>query len=124
MSFDWSEYLTLAQQLAGLDVTPPGQEATYRCALSRAYYAIFCLARNRLLDEGRTLYGDGRDHRHVQNEFKESPDPKRQTVGQYLNRLHTARIKADYRDSFPRLSRRIKIDMPLAQQALLILAKL
>jgi hypothetical protein len=39
MSFDWSEYFSLAQELVGQPATPAGQEARLRSALSRAYYA-------------------------------------------------------------------------------------
>jgi hypothetical protein len=39
--FDWSDYLTLAKQLA-----TNADEASKRAAISRAYYAAFGLARN------------------------------------------------------------------------------
>ena len=41
MSFDWSEYLDLARELAKFS------EAGQRSAISRAYYAAFCTARYR-----------------------------------------------------------------------------
>ncbi len=49
MSFNWSEYLNLAQELAGRSTEPPNQEARLRSSISRAYYAAFCKARNYLL---------------------------------------------------------------------------
>ena len=45
MSFDWSEYLKLAQELAGQTGNPASQEARLRAAVSRAYYAVFCISR-------------------------------------------------------------------------------
>ncbi len=55
MSFDWSEYLNLAQELAGKATTPASQEAKLR-AISRAYYAAFVQARNFLRDrDGLTI---------------------------------------------------------------------
>ena len=48
MSFDWSEYLTLAQELTSASTSSPIQEAHLRAAVSRAYYAAFCKARNYL----------------------------------------------------------------------------
>ncbi len=53
MSFDWSEYLTLAQELVAAlpeTATPQAKEAKLRCATSRAYYAVWC----RLPAETRT----------------------------------------------------------------------
>jgi hypothetical protein len=46
MPFDWREYLNLARQLAGLQGSDYSQEAVERSAVSRAYYAAFCWARN------------------------------------------------------------------------------
>ena len=52
MSFDWSEYLNLAQELAGQATGPSSQEAKLRSAVSRAYYAAFYAATALLLGEG------------------------------------------------------------------------
>jgi uncharacterized protein (UPF0332 family) len=46
MTFDWREYLTLAENLCTNSHTFPNQEACFRVAISRAYYAAFCTARN------------------------------------------------------------------------------
>ena len=46
MSFDWSQYLNLAKELAGQATIPAEQEARLRDAISRSYYAAFILARN------------------------------------------------------------------------------
>ena len=40
--FEWAAYHTLARELA----TRSGDEAALRTAVSRAYYAAFCRARN------------------------------------------------------------------------------
>ena len=42
MSFDWSEYLDLARELALQGSAPSLSEARVRAAISRAYYAAFC----------------------------------------------------------------------------------
>ena len=55
--FDWADYLTLAQELA----TRRSDEAALRPAVSRAYYAAFCQARNVLRREGVNT-GDLRSH--------------------------------------------------------------
>ncbi len=46
MSFDWREYLDLAEALMGRDSKPITIEAAFRCSMSRIYYAAFCHARN------------------------------------------------------------------------------
>ena len=49
MAFDWTEYLTLAQELVQRE-----EEACLRSAISRAYYAAFGKARERLEQEAIT----------------------------------------------------------------------
>ena len=58
MSFNWSEYLGLAQQLAGKAQISATRESRLRSAISRAYYAAFILARNYLRDEESTSIPD------------------------------------------------------------------
>jgi len=64
MTFDWSEYLKLAQELAGQTVSPANEEAKLRSSVSRAYYAAFCKARNYLRDiEGCSIPSTPEAHR-------------------------------------------------------------
>lgn len=51
MSFNWGDYLSLANALLTKPNTPGPEEAAYRSAVSRAYYAAFCIARNYARDE-------------------------------------------------------------------------
>lgn len=51
MSFDWSEYLNVAKELAGVETSAASQEAKLRAAITRAYYAAFIKARNHLRDK-------------------------------------------------------------------------
>jgi uncharacterized protein (UPF0332 family) len=125
MSFDWSEYFNLAQELIGKTATPAGQEARQCSALSRAYYAAFCQARNHLRDkEGHSLPVGGQVHAYVRDQFRNSFDPTRSQIGHDLNRLRIDRNKADYDDSVPRLVTMTTRDMTLAQRVLLMLSKL
>lgn len=125
MSFDWSEYFNLAQELAGQTVTPAGQEARFRSALSRAYYAVFCKARNHLRDkEGHLLPVGGQVHTSVRDQFRNSPDPARNQIGHDLNRLRIDRNRVDYDDSVPGLAAMTTGDIILAQRVLLALNKL
>ncbi|HID61452.1 MAG TPA: HEPN domain-containing protein [Anaerolineae bacterium] len=104
MSFDWSEYFALAQELVGQATSPSSQEARLRSAISRAYYAAFCKARNYLRDrEGHSIPRGGQVHRYVRNQFKKSSDKVRKEVGENLNRLRKDRNKADYDDTVTRL---------------------
>jgi uncharacterized protein (UPF0332 family) len=100
MSFNWTEYLALAQDLAGQGVTPPTEEAKLRSAISRAYYAAFCKARNHLRDRERCSIPDtGEAHAKVRDIFWGSPLKQRRKIGTGLNRLREDRRKADYVDS-------------------------
>ncbi len=53
MSFNWDDYLFLAQELATHPSNFPNQEARLRSAISRAYYSAFCKARDFLRDDRR-----------------------------------------------------------------------
>jgi hypothetical protein len=46
VSFDWVEFLALANDLRGRLGALYSEEAANRTAVSRAYYAAFCHARN------------------------------------------------------------------------------
>lgn len=46
MAFDWREYLELAKELVSQANSGYSAEAAERSAVSRAYYAAFCHARN------------------------------------------------------------------------------
>jgi uncharacterized protein (UPF0332 family) len=125
MGFDWREYFNLAQELIGRATAPVDQEAKQRAALSRAYYATFCQARNHLRDkEGHTLPASGQVHAYVRDQFMNSADPTRNQIGHDLNRLRIDRNKIDYDDLVPTLSTMITRDIALAQGALIALDKL
>ena len=51
MGFDWREYLILAQFLQGHSEIKYSEEAARRAAVSRAYYAAYCHARNYARDK-------------------------------------------------------------------------
>src|SRR6266536_662971 len=75
MSFDWSEYLTLAQELTSASTSSPIQEAHLRAAISRAYYAAFCKARNYLLNkDGYVTPRNTNAHQDIITKFEGSGD--------------------------------------------------
>lgn len=99
MTFDWSEYLELAQELAGDGAGSPNEEAKLRSSISRAYYAAFCKARNHLRDiDGYQISRHANVHKHVRDQFKDSSDKSRKKIGTDLDRLRKRRNKADYDD--------------------------
>ncbi len=125
MSFDWSEYLHLAQELAGQPATVAGEEARLRAAVSRAYYAAFCQARNYLRDkEGHSLPQGSEVHKFVYEKFQKSSDSVRVQIGLNLNRLRIERNKVDYDDTVPGLSKLTHNCIELARRVLQSLSQL
>lgn len=119
MSFVWSEYLNLAQELAGKTAISASLEAKLRSAISRAYYAAFIEARNHLQDkENHTIPFDVNPHEYVRIQFEQSQDKKRQKIGKKLNYLRIARNKADYNNTFSKLSENTEVTLQLASQVI------
>jgi uncharacterized protein (UPF0332 family) len=93
---DWFLYYDLAQQWVG-----HGGEAHERAAVSRAYYAMFCTARNELRDSTDDYSPPecGSEHVYVWNSYKEDRHPRgTRQIGVVGNRLRRYRNRADYDD--------------------------
>lgn len=73
--FDWEEYLELAKFLNRRD-----DEASKRSAISRAYYASFCVARNWLMANHPefSIPHTAAAHKVVWDKFRESSEEKKQ----------------------------------------------
>jgi hypothetical protein len=96
MAFDWKEYLALAQHLQGQSTSGFSQEAVLRCAVSRAYYAAFCHARNYARDYHGFKLGHGpNDHPHVREHFQRLGNVK---IAGDLEVLRRWRNQCDYDD--------------------------
>ena len=100
MSFDWNEYLPLAQQLSAL-----GNDAARRSAISRAYYCAFhaaslSLAANKVLTNPR--YSRDR-HLQIWNIYIVSTSRDCRRIGNNGQRLKLERHSADYNadEGFP-----------------------
>ncbi len=103
MSFQWSDYLALADRLFKTPNTPGPDEAAYRSAVSRAYYAAFCSARNFARDrEKLNLPQTAKAHQLVMAHFHSSQDPLRRKIARNLRRLRDQRNRADYDDTLAR----------------------
>ncbi len=122
MSFDWTEYLHLAQEMAGQATQPSTEEAQLRSAISRAYYALFCKARNHLRDvEQHRIPPDSLAHHYVQTQFRNSRSTVRREIGRNLNRLRTVRNEVDYDDAVPALPTLTLAMLRLASRSMFLL---
>src|SRR5687768_14761663 len=97
--FDWADFLEAAEDLA-----KRGDEAGLRSAVSRAYYAAFCSARNHLRDKRSIpIPKTGAAHRIVWDQFEASNDRDDRLIGTLGVRLRRSRNKVDYDDEVGRL---------------------
>lgn len=112
MSFDWREYLELAKELVGLKGSLTSSEAAYRTAVSRAYYAAFCWARNyaAMKLEFRPTKGS-EDHRLLRKHFSRKGYGE---LASHLNKLRKWRNECEYEDNVSDLSYHVKYSMDLA----------
>jgi uncharacterized protein (UPF0332 family) len=104
MSFDGSDFLLLAQELAGKKQGVSTEEARLRSAISRAYYAAFLEARRFLRKRGTRITFSSKAHDDVINTLLNDADPNYQSLGADLDLLRTLRRQADYGDSFTGLA--------------------
>jgi hypothetical protein len=126
MTFRWEEYLTLAEELGG---PPPvlraGVEARLRAAVSRAYYAGFILARNRLRDvDGVRVPANSNPHRFVAQHYRLAADLTRAEIGTSLGRLRVIRTQCDYDDVVPRLPALVRQSLTSAARVVANLRRL
>ena len=91
MNMDPREFLTLARQLA-----LASNEAAWRSAVSRAYYAAFHVAKQLLEDLGFAVPRADRAHGHVWLRLSNCGDLEVQDTGTDLNELRSDRNMADY----------------------------
>lgn len=97
MSFDWPDYLTLAQALSGDEEAAPTEEARLRSALSRAYYAVYGTARAvARVQDGYVPQRSETSHQGLIRHFRESPDRVRKSIAANLERMQKNRERADY----------------------------
>jgi uncharacterized protein (UPF0332 family) len=102
MSFDWKDYVHLAEDLLNRP-----EESYLRSAISRAYYGVFCIARNR---KGHKEFAGSNVHWTVINEYKNSSDRNERNIGRILDNLRRSRNDADYNEDK-------SIDKGLAERA-------
>lgn len=92
MPFDWAEYLRLAEELAQRQ----NDEAAFRSAVSRAYYAAYCQACAYLNQKNIPIpQGEG-SHDRVWKSFASLPGRTHTGIQTNGDRLKRKRVLADY----------------------------
>ena len=118
MAFDWREYLEIAKYLAGLQSLDFSQEASYRCAVSRAYYAAFCWCRNYAQNNlGFKPTGRPEDHKHLREHLKKI-DGKWARIASKLNTLREWRNQCDYENDVEGLSHMLKVSIKFSSEVI------
>jgi len=96
MTFDWREYLSIAKILVASNTMGFAKEAATRSAVSRAYYAAFCFARNHARDHpGYIPKNDESEHSAVPAYFRQR---RMYNIADRLGRLRQWRNECDYAD--------------------------
>ncbi len=106
MTFDWKEYLIVAQFLnKHLEKRPFSKEAAQRSGVSRAYYAAYCYARNKARDTQNFVPKKGaEDHGRLRDHFRRR---KNFVIANILDELRQWRNQCDYDDSVENLDQLI-----------------
>jgi len=98
MTFDWQEYIALAQWLCDNARVPNcSEEASYRAAISRAYYAAFqCVLNFAVEKDNFQPKGGGDDHGRLLKHFALRGKGPRRRIYVALDRMRDNRRQADY----------------------------
>lgn len=97
MSFQWRSFLEFAEAILERASEFPDVEAVYRSVVSRAYYAVYCSARNVVKQKDKREF-NGSVHQELQDYLLKHTDKARKRLGNHLRELHQLRKKADYED--------------------------
>jgi len=117
-AFDWAQYHRVANELS-----THADECYLRTSISRAYYYIFHLGRQRVVDNGFPLTrGDA--HKQVWEKFSSSPDPQCRKLAEDAKRLKEKRERADYEPFYARIDSDAPVVVGLATQFAAELARL
>ena len=127
MPFNWGEYLNVSRHLENQSRQPNQSldfvEACQRAAVSRAYYAAFCTARNYAQAQmGYTPTKTGDDHKNVRELFRQHPYLYMRKVFTNLKRLSRLRKECDYDDTVDNLSKKLQEAVKLAEDILKLLS--
>lgn len=111
-TFDWAQYLALAKELQERE----GEEACLRSSISRAYYSVYNLARNRLRERMIPVPSGESGHQKMWGLYTQSENRDCKKIGIEGDRLHARRTKADYHDTVPYLNDSVKFATTRAEE--------
>ncbi len=123
MSFDWSDFLTLADALTTID-WDGNREASFRTAISRAYYAAFGEARLRLRSVRLATRRSAAEHGEIARFYATRYGEQGAEVAAVLGRLRNRRNAADYDDDFAEVEYICNLSIEDARNFLALLDKL
>lgn len=117
MSFDWSYYLVVAQELfENATDTAHKREANLRCSISRAYYSTFHHAKYTLYNKWDILVSESVSaHAQIWNFFKQKGE---RDIAWKLRYMRNARNKADYDDQIVNLDKLAQEVLKLAGEVI------
>lgn len=110
--FDWKHYVSLAESLSQTPIFDDGSDekdgqiqASYRAAISRAYYGVFGMACAYLreIEKDTSVFESDRLHAAVINRLERKVEDGRKAglrrgLRKVLSELRLRRTEADYRD--------------------------
>ncbi len=120
MSFDWTDYLTIADKLIALQTQGNEKEACHRVAISRAYYAAFHKAMEAALDFGLlSACPSGPDaHMFVFRAYAHGKTRNHEIIADDLDTLRKARNKADYETAWSNAATQSNAELRKARRIL------
>lgn len=114
-AFDWTQYFELAKVLAAAPI-----ESHQRSAISRSYYAVFCLSRQ-YVERFHKVNTDRSIHSQVWGWLQNSPNTDLKRLATLGDRMRRRRNQADYNDRIDNLKRITEDVLIKAEQCLGIL---
>lgn len=98
LNFDWEHYLTLAHHLHQDSSLAVCDEAKWRCAMSRAYYAVFGRAKCHLVYKEHQSLPTLDVHSWVISMYLGDSSKEKRKIGKNLKQLRIDRTIADYEE--------------------------
>lgn len=122
MTFDLADYLDLAEDILELSKAGKGEDNAYiRCSISRAYYSVYCVARNL---RGYKDYSGNDPHTTIISAYKNSRSNCKKVdhrIGGHLANLKRLRITADYHEEHTLTKNDVKDGVEKAKKCLKLL---
>ena len=116
MDFDWKQYYYLAQNLHGDTSVTSNSEAKKRSAVSRLYFAAYCLSRNYARKFLKfTITRDVGDHSELRTHLQINGFTG---IARMLSDLRRFRNDCDYEDVVPNLEGLVRMSLERTQKIL------